>query len=444
MLAAAGCALGALLGATGDSAATTVARPVDTTRLVETKQRNAARMAGALLAAPAAVSRVYQLREYRPIWAGERGQILANILEHAEDDGLDPKRYGVERLRALASDPARAADADIAYSLAWIVYLQDLRSPPATARMTYVDAVLAPERRAADILMAAANAQSLRDHLLAARRMHPLYEQLRAALARHRSEPAVHSGRSGPEYERRLLANMARLRALPANPGQRYLLVDVASARLWMYEEGRPIDAMRVVVGKTSQPTPTIAGLIRYAIRKPYWNLPPDLTRARAVKVLREGPRVLDRERLEMLSDWTPSARLLDAGEIDWRSVAAGTQKLRMRQLPGPGNMMGEVKFMLPNTLGIYLHDTPDKAVFGRSRRTLSSGCVRLEDAARLGRWLAGGGEVPASKILDERIDLPAPVPVYIVYLTVMPAASGIVMQDDPYRRDEPAGLLRS
>jgi murein L,D-transpeptidase YcbB/YkuD len=307
-----------------------------------------------------------------------------------------------------------------------------------------VDAVLAPERRAFEILMAAANAPSLRDHLLAARRMHPLYERLRAALAAHRRDPAAHLGRSWGEYEGRLLANMARLRALPADPGQRYVLVEVASARLWMYEDGRPIDAMRVVVGKASQRTPTMAGLIRFAVRKPYWNLPPDLTRVRAMQVLREGPRALDRERLEMLSDWTPSARLLDAGEIDWRSVAAGTQKLRMRQLPGPGNMMGEVKFMLPNTLGIYLHDTPDKAVFGRSPRTLSSGCVRLEDAARLGQWLAGGGEAPASEIRDERVDLPAPVPVYIIYLTVMPGASGIVMQDDPYRRDDPAGLRRS
>jgi murein L,D-transpeptidase YcbB/YkuD len=111
-------------------------------------------------------------------------------------------------------------------------------------------------------------------------------------------------------------------------------------------------------------------------------------------------------------------------------------QQLRMRQSPGPDNMMGAVKFMLPNRLGIYLHDTPDKSVFARDDRRLSSGCVRLEDAARLGRWLFNGNEPVSWGAPEDRADLPQPVPVYILYLTALPQDDRIVVQPDNYRRD--------
>ena len=95
-------------------------------------------------------------------------------------------------------------------------------------------------------------------------------------------------------------------------------------------------------------------------------------------------------ERLEVLSDWSERARPLDPRRVDWRAVAAGRRLVNMRQLPGPQNMMGRVKFMLPNDLGVYLHDTPHRDLFTRTDRRESSGCVRLEDAQRLGRWLFG------------------------------------------------------
>jgi murein L,D-transpeptidase YcbB/YkuD len=266
--------------------------------------------------------------------------------------------------------------------------------------------------------------------------MHPLYERLRTALAAYRSRGENPTQLDGPRYEARLLVNMDRLRALPANPGRRYILVDTASARLWMVEDGAIRDSMRVVVGKQQLQTPVLAGLIRFAVRQPYWNLPPDLVRARAASVVREGPEMLTREHLELLSGWGPDARRLDPLEVDWPAVASGAQQPRMRQLPGPDNMMGAVKFMLPNSLGIYLHDTPDKTAFGRTDRRLSSGCVRLENAERLGRWLFGGNAPRGSGMAEERIDLPEPVPVYILYLTALPEAGGVTLQRDVYGRD--------
>jgi murein L,D-transpeptidase YcbB/YkuD len=180
-----------------------------------------------------------------------------------------------------------------------------------------------------------------------------------------------------------------------------------------------------------------MAGRIGYAVVNPYWNLPPDLAQERARRVLRQGVRYLDEERLESLSGWEDGARILSPKEVDWKAVASGRQELRMRQKPGGNNFMGKIKFMLPNPLGIYLHDTPRKELFAGANRRQSSGCVRVEDAARLARWLFNGNAPdPATAGQDKRVDLPEPVPVYITYLTVESRAGGLALRSDPYRRD--------
>jgi murein L,D-transpeptidase YcbB/YkuD len=193
---------------------------------------------------------------------------------------------------------------------------------------------------------------------------------------------------------------------------------------------------MRVIVGKRAMPTPEMAGLIRYAALNPYWNLPPDLIRKRARNAVARGVRVIAEERLQVLSDWSEQARPLDPRRVDWRAVAAGRRLVNMRQLPGPQNMMGRVKFMLPNDLGVYLHDTPHRDLFARADRRESSGCVRLEDAQRLGRWLFDGVMPQADGTPEQQVDLPRPVPVFITYLTVLPTRDGVVFQRDSYRRD--------
>ena len=96
---------------------------------------------------------------------------------------------------------------------------------------------------------------------------------------------------------------------------------------------------------------------------------------------------------------------------------------------------MGKVKYEFPNPLGIYLHDTPDKDLLLEDARQFSNGCVRLEDAERLGRWLLGGA-LPAASAAEQITPLPQPVPIYITYLTAQPAGGRIALGPDPYGRD--------
>ena len=244
----------------------------------------------------------------------------------------------------------------------------------------------------------------------------------------------------GPSYYERLIeANLERARALPAQLGERYIMVDVPAARLLMYEDGQLVDTMRVIVGKPTHQTPMMAAFVRYAVLNPYWNVPPDLVRERiAPNVLDQGLGYLRERRYQLLSGFGPDAREVDPSTVDWQAVAAGREELRVRQLPGQGNMMGEVKFMMSGELGIYLHDTPDRNLFTQDDRRQSSGCVRLEDAQRLSRWLFQRAVAPDSPDPEQRVDLPEPVPVYITYLTAMPSeqGSGIVFRQDVYGRD--------
>ncbi|MGQ0590147.1 MAG: L,D-transpeptidase family protein [Sphingosinicella sp.] len=426
----------------------------------------------------------YRDRGFAPLWVTgsalrpEAGQLLAMLDEAGRDD--PNLREAVAAARS--GDPHRLTRADLLLSRAFADYVRTYHRAPERNTMRYIDPGLAPETPGTgEALEVAAEAPSLAAHLEAVERINPVVEGLTSGLAAYRAGwsrlPQIHlPGRPSAEalrrrlggiplrefqrvhglpvtgnadaatvaalnhgashYERLIQANIERASAIPAHPNGRYILVDTASARLWMIEHGRIVDAMRVIVGKRAMPTPVMAGLIRYATLNPYWNLPPDLIRERA----RGGARAMARERLQVLSDWSPNARRLDPHRVDWRAVAAGRRLVNLRQTPGPHNMMGRIKFMMPNHLGIYLHDTPHRGLFRPTDRHFSSGCVRLEDAGRLERWLFNGRVPRPSGAPEQRVDLPEPVPVYIAYFTALPSRGGVVFVGDPYRRDVTPG----
>jgi murein L,D-transpeptidase YcbB/YkuD len=394
----------------------------------------------------AEIAAFYRDRGSRPLWMDRRGPRpealrFAAEIARAADHGLDPSRYGAADLAASleaarSGDPAARARADLLLSRAYAAFVRDLRVPArGTRSVTWVDEELAPQApQARALLEAAAEAPDLDRHVAGATAMNPLYTALSRGYARRRAA----GPRLSAAEEEAIRTNLDRARLIPALPG-RYVIVDSGSARLWMIDGARVEGPMRVIVGKRSMQTPIMAGYIRYVTLNPWWNVPPDLARERARRVLKSGPGILKRENMELLSDWSDRPRLMQASQVDWKAVASGKTSLRMRQRPGGGNVMGAMKFMLPNSLGIYLHDFPDKSLFARSDRQISSGCVRLEDAPRLARFLFGGpAPRPSGPAPEQRVDLPEPVPVYITYLTALPDPSrGVALQRDVYARDE-------
>jgi L,D-transpeptidase YcbB len=250
----------------------------------------------------------------------------------------------------------------------------------------------------------------------------------------------IESLNRGPQYyEQLIIINMERAKRLPAPEEQRkYALVDAGNGRLSMWENGRMVDSMKIVVGKAETATPMMAAYIRYASVNPYWNVPPELVKSLiGPRVLAQGVSYLTEREYQVLDSYGENARILDPNGVDWQAVVDGRQEVRLRRLPSPANSMGMMKFMLPNYFGIYLHDSPEKDHFTKDELWISNGCVRVEDYKRFASWLFDG-YVPKGKDpkVEEEVNLPQPVPVYMTYLTVQPTTSGVQFLPDPYRRD--------
>jgi murein L,D-transpeptidase YcbB/YkuD len=380
----------------------------------------------------------YAARQFRPLWLNEFGRpsgaasMLMHHLRTAEFDGVSPRKLRWNRVakqvdRARRGDADDIAKAEVALSGAFAAYVQAMRGADHD-QMIYESPALAPvvpTVRAA--LDASAGADSLEHYVAEMRWMHPLYAPMREAM----EDPRFSEGQ-----RRQIWTNLARIRAIPSMPQGRHILVDTASARLWMYEDGRPVDSMKVVVGKPELQTPMMAGFVRYAVLNPYWNIPDDLVRNTiAANVLDRGLGYLRTGGYEVFSDWQAGAKI-DPGTVDWQAVHEGGARVHVRQLPGGSNFMGKVKFVFPNAQGIFLHDTPDKHLLREDARQLSSGCVRLEDAARMHRWLMGEPLPGRVREAEQTVPLPEMVPIYITYLTAMPQGENIAFQGDIYGRD--------
>jgi L,D-transpeptidase YcbB len=394
-----------------------------------------------LPAAEREIGAFYQARGGEPLWvvAGRLRPEAARVLDlvnGAEADGLDPIRYRPQELAgalaaASSGTPADLARAELLLSRAVALYARDLRRPGNTG-MLYVDADLAPRAPSLRaVLDGLAAAPSLARGVEQTARLNPHYNVLRDAFAAELAR-----GGLSAEQQDRVRASLERLRALPTDLGERYVLVDAASARLWMYQGDRAVGSMKVVIGRPGEQTPQLAAYIRNLTLNPYWNVPPDLVqRLIAPNVVEKGPAYLRTAGYEVLSDWDDEAGAREASGIDWKAVAKGEMELPVRQRPGPANSMGKMKFMFPNKLGVYLHDTPNRELFSEVDRRRSAGCVRLQDAPRLARWLFGR-EVKGSGAPEEAVPLEQKVPVYITYLTAMPERGRIVFHDDHYGRD--------
>ena len=387
--------------------------------------------------AAAAVENFYAARANAPLWfdgrhEGAAARELVAILRRAPIDGLSSGPQLAARIEqaiatAKSGDARAIADAERLMSAAWVVYVQALRKP--TEGMIYGDpAMPAAPPPARIILRDAARAPSLSAYLASVSAVNPTYAALRSA-----ARAEIEAGAAQPSP--RLLANLERARAIPADG--RFVMVDAAAQRLTMYEHGRPVDSMKVIVGKTKYPTPMIASMIHYATLNPYWHVPDHRVRELiAANVVKQGQSYLKKQGYQVVSDYAADAASLPPESVEWKAVAAGKAMVKVRQLPGATNSLGAVKVPFANGEGIYLHDTPDKALFDEAQRTLSNGCVRLEDAARFSRWLAGGELHASGPAPEQTVRLPHSVPIYITYLTATPSGEALNFVDDVYGRD--------
>lgn len=242
---------------------------------------------------------------------------------------------------------------------------------------------------------------------------------------------------------RQLRSTMERWRWLPRQFGARHVRVNVASFELQVEENDKPVLSMNVIVGKEQLSTPAFRSQLTHVVFNPSWTIPYSIASKEILPKLKTNPGYLAEENIQVFD--SAGGEPLDPALIDWSQYTEKNFPYRLRQLPGPLNSLGQIKFLLPNSYAIYLHDTPNRRLFNKSVRALSHGCIRIQQPDALAEYLLGdhtkwNPESITATIAQQQtrtVTLPQPIPIYLLYFTAWVDAEGVVQfRDDIYTRD--------
>jgi len=237
-----------------------------------------------------------------------------------------------------------------------------------------------------------------------------------------------------------LRVNLERARWLFRDVPQRHIVVNIARFQVALIENGEPVWETRAVVGRPYRQTPSFRADMRYVVLNPTWTVPPTILRQDLLPEMRRDPGTLARRNMQVLDF---DGRPVDPATIDWASTSRQGFPYMIRQNPGPENALGRIKLMYPNPYHIYMHDTPQRELFGKAERSFSSGCVRLEQPMELAALLLDGTEWNADTLAaavaegeTRTINLPRPIPVLTLYSTAVADNGEMIFLPDIYQRD--------
>lgn len=244
---------------------------------------------------------------------------------------------------------------------------------------------------------------------------------------------------------RQIEINLERLRWTPLTTHSRMIVVNVPEFVLRGYHVnmGRiePQIEMRVIVGRAfNTSTPLFDGKMEFIEFSPYWNIPYSIARSETIPHLRRDPGYLNRQGMEFVIGNSVSTAVT---ESNINAVLAGNARIRQR--PGPRNALGDIKFIFPNDMSIFLHHTPSVGLFDRSRRDFSHGCIRVEEPVQLAQfilinqpeWTTARIESAMQARKSNTIKLVEPIPVVLAYSTVVVKNNKTYFLPDIYGQDK-------
>ena len=359
-------------------------------------------LAGFLASAPALAQTANHL-----IWSESQIGELQSLVDARLSEGLGDCVITSFDQPNSASDPYRRSRlATVAANELMMAYLEGCSSASARTKWR-----IGSDDRKIDtqsLLLQALVRNDLTAYFDALLPRNPHYRALRDAYATETDE----------EKRATLAVNLERWRWMPLILGEKYLLVNAASFEVTLWEKDKPVRTWPIIVGKAKSPTPIFRATVSGVILNPWWEIPTSIVAEGIGSMVRNNP-----------------ARARSKGYV--------VQNGRYRQRPGPGNALGQMKLVMPNSYSVYLHDTPNKKLFSEPVRTFSHGCIRVGGAIDLAKTLLAGSatEEQIDDILASRqttkLSTTASLPVYIAYFTAEGAADGTVSYfPDVYNRD--------
>ncbi len=363
--------------------------------------------------------RFYAGHGFEPIWTTRQAQAnsLVGAVLRAGDHGLDSERFHANLLRQTATLPP--LDRELLVSDAFLSYADALARGAMPVERRIDDEALTPEPiDVAAALDAAIGSPDPAAVIEALAPTTPTYRALRQVLQRYRSGTPA-GDKATTNRLREIEVNLERQRWLPRRLPAESVWVNAADARLVFYRADRPVFSTRVIVGQDDKrnQSPEFRATIDGILFNPPWNIPGDIATEEILPKTSSDPNYLARHNMVML----PNGGL--------------------QQLPGPNAGLGQIKFEMENRFDVYLHDTPSKNLFSRDNRRISHGCIRVQNPRELAALLM---QQPIDTINQSiamgsttRRNLPAPVPVFVVYQTAFVDSDGTLQfRPDVYSRD--------
>jgi L,D-transpeptidase YcbB len=224
---------------------------------------------------------------------------------------------------------------------------------------------------------------------------------------------------------RQILINLERLRWMPPEKDTNYILVNIPEFMMHVYDSGRLQFNINVIVGTAANNTVIFSDRLQYVVFSPYWNVPESIVRGEILPGIKKNPNYLAKHNMEIVKQ---------------ASVPV------IRQLPGPANSLGLVKFLFPNNYNIYFHDTPNRNLFSQSSRSFSHGCIRIAEPKKMAQYLLRTDSSWTNEKIDSAmhlkkekwVPLKKSVPVFIVYFTAWVDKDGqLNFRKDIYKHDE-------
>jgi murein L,D-transpeptidase YcbB/YkuD len=223
--------------------------------------------------------------------------------------------------------------------------------------------------------------------------------------------------------------------------------MNIPDFMLYYEEDGKLKQTIRTVVGKPKNPTPIFSNTVKTIVLNPYWNLPTSIIQKEMIPKLMRNSNAMARKGIEIYAGWGANAKKIKASSVNWAQYRYSKNvPYRFAQIPGPRNALGKLKFLFPNKYAVYMHDTPSKNLFHRSRRAFSHGCIRLQKPRELLKTFStfntNVNYNKSQQILKGKnktyISLQEPVPIDVIYLTAWIDYDGkLQFRNDIYNYDK-------
>jgi L,D-transpeptidase YcbB len=239
-----------------------------------------------------------------------------------------------------------------------------------------------------------------------------------------------------------IIANLERWRWLPTHLEDKYMIVNIANFDLKVIVNGKTAWGNNVIVGQHYRQTPVLSAKILGVTINPDWTVPPTILKEDILPKGKQIPSYLRKNNIEVLDH---QGKLVNPDSVQWQSLNGKYFPYILRQKPGAFNALGKIKFIMPNSHFVYLHDTPTKGLFKRSERTFSSGCIRVAQPYLLAQFLFEADQNMNDKRLyklrDEEITqdlwLKEPWKIHILYWTSwVDEVETVNFRKDIYHRD--------